>query len=136
MANHSTHAKCARRLLSELTDQKLSLIDFDHWRRWLHEVAELLDDADRLQQEVTILRQDYLARIGGMVKAIAALQRNHRERDRAMTFVRDLPALTAEELVEQYRRTHARFHDAFPATFGFLPGRKRGDAGISSFRTA
>ncbi len=127
MESHSQHAEYARELREALDAENLSLIDFDRWRQWLSEIGQILDEIRQLRDDEAVLRQDLIARIGGMVKAIAAVDRHPVEWGAAAAFVENLSSLSAAELVEQYRKTSARFRDAFPASFGLVFRRNRGE---------
>ncbi|MEW5993950.1 MAG: hypothetical protein AB1744_06095 [Candidatus Zixiibacteriota bacterium] len=130
MTNHNQHSDYAQGLRASLCDEKLPLIDFDRLKAWLTEVAPLFDNVHRLQQELAVLRQDYVARIGGMTKAVAAVNRHPAEWEAAVARIEELPSLTAGELVDEYRKTSARFRDAFPTSFAPAPDRKRGAAAV------
>jgi hypothetical protein len=111
-----------RETLDLLSDDRLPLIDFDRLRECLKVSAQMLDEADSHRQNVSVLRGDYEGRIAGMLKAIAAVDRKNGGIDEALKAVESLGTLTGEELVNRYRRTAARFRDAFPTSFGFLNG--------------
>jgi hypothetical protein len=68
-----------------------------------------------------LLRSDYLSRIAGMVKAIAAVERSNDKASEAVVYLENLNGMSAGELIEEYRRTSARFRSAFPTTFGLGP---------------
>lgn len=100
----------------------MSLVDFDRLKEWLKHSARLAEEVEHLRTEMTVLRQDYLQRIGGMVKAIAATERRPESWESALAYLEGLPTLSAEELIGAYRKVSARFRDAFPASFGLLRG--------------
>ncbi len=77
--------------------------------------------AQRAESEFGLLRTDYLNRIAGMVKAIAAVERSHDKATEAVGYLENLNGMSAAELIEEYRRTSARFRSAFPTTFGLGP---------------
>jgi len=85
------------------------------------------ESAENVRSELTLLRADYINRISGMVKAVAAVERSLDKATEAVGYLEKLDELNAAELIEQYRRTSARFRGAFPSTFGLAPfsaGRK------------
>lgn len=127
--NHSEHSAYLRELVELLGDDKMSLIDFDQLRRCLSENAVVVDAAQAALQENQQWRQDCVARIGGMVKAVAAVNRHPREWQKALTYLESLPVLTADELIEQYRKTAARFRDAFPTSFAPVSNSRHNSAG-------
>ncbi|HWR81789.1 MAG TPA: hypothetical protein VN285_00650 [Candidatus Deferrimicrobium sp.] len=130
MENRNTHSAYVRELLTSLSDDKIPLIDFDRLKSWLAETSAILEGAQRMQQESDVLRQDYLGRIGGMVKAIAAANRHPDAWATALTYLESLPSLSASDLVEHYRKTAARFRDAFPTSFGPALDRTRGSRNL------
>ena len=138
MENHSKHSAYVKELVDSLTDDKISLVDFDRLKQWLAETATVFDEVRQARDESDLLRQDYVSRIGGMVKAIAVVNRHPGQWENALTYVENLPSLSAGELIEEYRKTSARFRDAFPtsllvgrqAGFGLALDRKRGAGGL------
>jgi len=80
-----------------------------------------LERAEKAELELGLLRTDYLSRMAGMVKAIAAIERSHNKATEAVAYLENLNAMSAGELIEEYRRTSARFRSAFPTTFGLGP---------------
>jgi hypothetical protein len=128
--NRNEHSSYARELVSLLTEDNLALIDFDKLRDWLGEMAPVLEEVVRLREDLSLLRQDYIGRITGMTKAIAAVKRRPDGWETALAYIEMLPSLSAAELIEHYRKTSARFRDAFPTSFGLLGGRNRGGDGL------
>ena len=124
MENHNEQSAYVMELVDSLTDDKMSLIDFDRLKQWLAEAATVFDEVRHAQDENDLLRQDYISRIGGMVKAIAAVNRHPDGWENALTYLENLPSLSAGELIEEYRKTSARFRDAFPTSL--LVGRQVG----------
>ena len=130
MENHNKQSAYVKELVDSLTGDKVSFIDFDQLKEWLAEVAPILDKIDQLREEIGLLRLDYISRIGGMVKAIAAVNRHPDGWENALTYLENLPSLSAGELTEEYRKISARFRDAFPTSFGVALDRKRGADGL------
>lgn len=130
MENHNKHSAYAGELVNSLTGDNISFIDFDRLKQWLVEVAPVLGELDQLREETELMRQDYIGRIAGMTKAIAAVNRNPDGCENALAYLEALPSLSAGELIEQYRKTSARFRDAFPTSFGLALDRKRGGDGL------
>jgi hypothetical protein len=126
VGNRNEYSAYAKELVESLTGDNVSLIDFDRMRSWLLETASTLDEIVKLKEEVELLRQDYIGRIAGMTKAITAVNRNPDGWESALAYLETLPSLSAGALIEQYRKTSARFRDAFPTSFGLLTDRKRG----------
>jgi hypothetical protein len=116
LKNQNEHSTYVRKLVDSLTGDNVSFIDFDQLKEWLAEVAPVLDKINQLREEIGLLRPDYISRIGGMVKAIAAVKRHPDERENALIYLETLPSLSAGKLIEEYRRTSARFRDAFPTS--------------------
>jgi hypothetical protein len=107
-------------LLESLDEQSISCIDFDQLRDWLKLRSESSESIDAIRSDLRILRDDYCARIGGMVKAIAAVDRERDRWSEACDLVEKLPEMSTNELIDCYRMTSARFRDSFPASFGLL----------------
>ena len=80
-----------------------------------------LQRIEKAESELELLRSDYLNRIAGMVKAIAAVERSHDKATEAVAYLENLNVMSSGELIEEYRRTSARFRSAFPTTFGLGP---------------
>ncbi|HUV29493.1 MAG TPA: hypothetical protein VMY05_00180 [Acidobacteriota bacterium] len=135
MENGKSHTDYVTELLETLNDESMSLIDFDRLREWLSRMARVQDDRRELKEQLEHLRSDYEQRIGGMVKAMAALDRRQDSWPEALTLVESLQSMPAGELVSCYRRVAARFRDCFPASFGLLrqsgrPGSSRQDVSV------
>lgn len=113
-----------RAYIAELTEalhgERLSLIDFDTLRKWLEELAPRLAERDRVLSDVVLLRTDAEARIGGMLKAIAAADQKRGSLEGALHELDSLPRLTVAELLECRERVAARFRDCFPTSYGPL----------------
>ena len=107
-------------LRETLTGDKLSVIDFDGLISRLGQIGEALDLAAIDREELSMLRNDYQSRIGGMLKAVAAVDRKGNGLHSALSTVEALPGMTVSQLIECYRRSSARFRDSFPTSFGLL----------------
>jgi hypothetical protein len=107
-----------------LTAEAVSMIDFDRLRIWLDQLAVDLPILHRDRDEATVLREDYQNRIGGMLKAIAVAERGRPALGDALEIIDNLPARSATELIDCYRRTSARFRDTFPTSFGLITQRR------------
>jgi len=101
----------------QLTENNLSLIDFDELRRRLSQLASETETSEQVAEEYALLREDLQQRLAGMVKAIAAVDRQRDGYGTALAVIEELAALSASELLRQYRRVSARFRDCFPASF-------------------
>jgi len=132
--NHNKHSAYVKELADSLSDDRISLIDFDRLRQWLIEIVPVLNEVHHLHEEKELMRRDYIGRIAGMTKAIAAVNRHPDGGESALAYLETLPSLSAGELIEQYRKTSARFRDAFPTSFGQALDRKRGGDGLKDLR--
>ncbi len=121
MTNHNSGQQYLDELLSSLSGDKLSEIDFDKLADWLQELKVSLADSCELQAELKLMREDYLNRIAGMVKAVTIVERSSGSTEKVLAYLEDLESLSAAELIEQYRKTSHRFRIAFPTTFGLPP---------------
>ena len=117
-------------LLISLSGDKLSEIDFDKLTDWLLELKSSLANSSELQAELKLMREDYLNRIAGMVKAVTIVERSSGSTEKVLAYLEDLKDLNAEELIEQYRKTSHRFRIAFPTTFGLPPVSNSSIAGL------
>ena len=88
--------------------------------------------SDRLSVEAELveqharLRDDYEKRIGGMIKAVAAVDRKRDGWEEALALAEELPALSVEKLLKTYQRVAARIRDSFPGSFGINRTSGRG----------
>ncbi len=130
MENHNKHSAYVKELVNSLTGDNISFIDFDRLKDWLVETAPILTEVDQLREDIELMCQDYIGRIAGMTKAVAVVTRHPDGWESALAYLETLPSLSAGELIEQYRKTSARFRDTFPTTFGLLGDRKRGADGL------
>jgi hypothetical protein len=105
-------------LLASLQNEQLTAIDFDSLADKLSQLQRDISTHASMRQELDLLRQDYQARIAGMLKAIAAVDRKRDSFDDALHAIESLPSLNCAELTETYRRVSARFRDTFPTSFG------------------
>lgn len=109
---------CLADLRASLTDGNLAAIDFDRLAAWLADLAPLLERSVTVEVELQTLRDDYIARITGMAKAIAAAQPTPDSYSQTVEFIDSLPSFTATQLLDTCRRVAARFRDTFPASHG------------------
>ena len=130
MTDHNNSQKYLDELLISLSGDKLSEIDFDKLTDWLQELKVSLVNSSELQTELKLMREDYLNRIAGMVKAITIVERSSGSTEKVLAYLEDLENLTAAELIEQYRKTSHKFRIAFPTTFGLPPVSNNSIAGL------
>ncbi|MFZ5979425.1 MAG: hypothetical protein ACOYVF_02230 [Candidatus Zixiibacteriota bacterium] len=116
-------------LLKSLDEKSMTLIDLDSVRNCLREMLEQTCQQETLADSAAILRDDYTARIAGMLKALAAADRKRDSWTQVLELVERLPAMTASELVACYHRVSARFRDNFPTSFNW-PTANRSDRGL------
>ena len=117
LKNHKHSTEQIVRLLEELNDKNLTMIDFDQWTSSLEEQKQRLESWSDMNDELEILRKDYESRIRGMAKAIAVADRKQGAMAQSVELVSRLPEFSATELVDCYHRTAARFRDMFPASY-------------------
>ena len=103
-----------------LHDESVSLIDFDELSRQLSTAQHLLTDALRCSKELEMLRGDYVDRISGMAKAVAATENRKEDSEELLALCSGLDAVPVAQLLTSYRRVSAKFRDTFPASFGLL----------------
>lgn len=117
MKTINPHQEYINQVTTRLTDDSMALIDFDELKQWLGEIAPLLSEGEQLASECATLHEDMVGRISGMMKAVAAVQRSESGLESIADYLEELPQMDASELVRQYRRTSARFREAFGASF-------------------
>ena len=101
-----------------LDESCLARLDFDELRTHLQSISAILASLHELSEGHALLRQDLEQRIGGMIKAVAAVDRRREQWEEAAALVEQLPELTPARLLETHRRVAARFRDHFPGSFG------------------
>lgn len=126
MENLDTIDKDLKEVVALLDEGTLPEVDFDRLRNRLSDLAEHSCRLATMRDELAFLREDYIARIAGMTKAIAAVGRRQSEAAQLLEDIEALPAMDAAHLVAEYRRAAARFRDAFPTSFGPLKATRTG----------
>ena len=101
-----------------IQSEKFEKIDFDKLIHLLEYSVNLLNSFDETQSEICLLKNDIIARISGMEKAVAAALRKPEELAETINLVESLHQLDANKLLNQYKRSQAKFRDAFPSSFG------------------
>lgn len=109
-----------RRLANLIDSDGMALIDFDKLRLSLQHAAARLTETAHVSEQLMQLRGDYEGRIAGMLKAVAAVERNRSRQEDAAVEAQALSNKTVTELLACYRRAAARFRDSFPSSFGLL----------------
>ncbi len=118
------------RLADQLCSRDLPTIDFDSLAAWLRAAGEQLrqltheqknhlafaQSVQRIEHDLNLLRDDYRARITGLLKAIAIADNSRTRHDALAEIINSLTTMSAEELIACYRRTSAIFRDHFPTT--------------------
>ncbi|MBU0985000.1 MAG: hypothetical protein KKA42_14095 [candidate division Zixibacteria bacterium] len=104
-------------IVAMFRDDSLSLLDLDFLEsEWQNLVAEK-DARAAAERELAVLRRDCEQRIAGMIKALAAVDRNRDRQEAALSYLATLRDFDAAALLAEYRRVSARFRDSFPASF-------------------
>lgn len=103
------------RTLDQLRDPTLPCVDLDAFAAAIESVRTQTGGDESLRVELALLRDDYLARIIGMVKAIAVADQKRHRYGEALEFIGKLTTMTASQLIDQYRTISARFRDTFPS---------------------
>ncbi len=120
-------------LLASLNERNMSGIDFDYLKKWLATTITKEEAYETLLAQLSVMKEDYQQRIAGMVKAMAAVDRNRDNRRQALELVDGLKDMTGKELVTCYRKTSARFRDMFPASFGLPTSGHKTKSGLKSW---
>ena len=121
MEKIKNHLDYITSLEQAISSESLAELDFDRLCHWLKEMAAILGQTDSINTDLNLLRDDYLARISGIVKAIAAVSSNPDHLEEALAYIERLSGFDAASLIREYRLVSARFRDAFPASFGNNP---------------
>ncbi|MFQ5499817.1 MAG: hypothetical protein ACE5FH_09105 [Candidatus Zixiibacteriota bacterium] len=132
MENAKQHLAYIESLRESLSEANLATVDFDRLLGWLDTIALQIPKIENVSQDLNILRNDYISRIGGMIKSIAAADRRRESWQEAIEAVESLQQFSAAKLVEQYRKTSARFRDTFPTSFGLEHMRLNSSAALDS----
>jgi hypothetical protein len=101
-----------------LDETCVARLDFDELRSHLRAVCAMLNSVEAQAVDHTLLREDIEQRIGGMIKAIAAVDRKRERWEEAAALVDELVTMTPKRLLETHRHVAARFRDCFPGSFG------------------
>jgi len=125
VAHHDTSMISVTELVAQLAEESLVEINLDVIKKTLEQSVDAGSALKQLSEELSVLREDYISRIVGMTKALAVARQTEDALADATHLVEALPAMSAPQLVEQYRRTTAKFRDAFPASFGVLASSRR-----------
>jgi len=126
LENLDTIDKELEEVVALLDEHALPEVDFDRLRSCLADLAEHGRRLAGMPEELALLRDDYVARIAGMMKAVAVVGRRQTEVAGMLEDLEALPTLDAANLVAEYRRAAARFRDAFPTSFGPLKATRTG----------
>ncbi len=110
--------KRADELVSALSETDLSVLNLDELVSWIELARTELAELENIRTECTVLREDYIDRLSGMAKAIAAVRHSHDFSQETLEFVQQLPSMNATDLIANYRKMSARFRDSFPTSLG------------------
>ncbi len=102
------------KLAEQLAAPTLPNLDFDQLRQWLLAASQKCRTIDQHEHDLHLLREDYQARITGMLKAIAIAERSRNRLDSLAVLIESLGGMSAEDLILCYRKTGAIFRDHFP----------------------
>ena len=106
-----------RQFQTRIQSEHIELIDFDSLLLTLQSAEQQLTSYHQNESDLLLLKDSIAGKIIGMEKAITAVTENKEIFSGTMQLIESLPRLNAEQLLQQYSRTRARFHDAFPTTF-------------------
>lgn len=120
--------------ITMLADESVEKIDFDRIVELLKGNRETLEEREVLRGELSEIKEDYRARILGLLKANLACRENDEERELAIRLTDDTIEMSAGELMSYYRRISSRFRRNFPATFRNLSFVNNDRAGHRDWR--
>ncbi len=130
-----TDSTLAAEFASALSEENVSRLDFDALRTWLTATATKLGELERTKNENALLRQDLESRITGMLKAIVIARRSRKDHGAIGDLIDSLSEMPSDALIACYRRTAARFRDAFPASFALVTSAgTRSERDVSDFK--
>ncbi|HKK19962.1 MAG TPA: hypothetical protein VJ983_00705 [candidate division Zixibacteria bacterium] len=112
-------------LQNQIRSGSINELDFDTLSERLTDLIGLVDQHESQMAELAEFREDYCRRIAGMAKAIAVAERKSGNLKEAEEVIDSLGELGASDLIRLYVKTQARFHDAFPTSFGIFRARRR-----------
>ena len=105
-------------VLEMLDDNNLAALDLNQIKQTILLMKNTIASNDSKLEELSILRQDYIQRVSGMLKAIAALNRNKEEAEEILNLIESFVQMPATKLISIYRKVSAKFRNAFPTSFG------------------
>lgn len=105
-------------IVKDLADENIPAIDFDVLIIRLGEAVTILRKQENINSELELLKSDFQGRIGGMIKAMAAVDHKKASFESALEAIEQLQGLDAKALIKSYRSNSAKFRDCFPTSFG------------------
>ena len=103
-----------------LGDESLEMIDFDAMKSAIKEAGKRISELSPEHNELMILKEDYLNRIFGMLKANIICRKSDEDADTAVRLTEHGMAVPSGELISLYRKTAAVFRQNFSSTFSYL----------------
>lgn len=110
------------KLLENLKNEAVELIDFDRAIEVLGQIKMALNEHNSATEELSVLKQDYRRRIVGMLKAVMAGRAKESDAELAAALAEDDCTIESTDLIALYRKVSARFRDSFPASFKYVTG--------------
>lgn len=107
-------------VLEMLDDNNLAVLDLNLIKQTILNMKSSIESNETELEEFRLLRQDYIQRVSGMLKAIAALNRNKEETEEILNLIESFEQMPAEKLITIYRKVSAKFRNAFPTSFGII----------------
>lgn len=121
MPDYKTEITYIKSLIKQITTEQLDQLDFDKLAAHLEQQKTILRQSEHLSDELALLRDDYLQRIGGMVKAIAAVEASEAKMRDALELLETATTLPSDRLIKLCRNIQSKFRDTFPLSFNHLP---------------
>ncbi|SYZ72428.1 hypothetical protein TRIP_C20543 [Candidatus Zixiibacteriota bacterium] len=110
-----------------LEAEAMEAINFDDIRAVLENSVQDLKGLSQIAAELACLKEEYRARIAGMLRANLASRKDEDDAELLCRVSDSFEGIEAEELVRLYDRTVRRFRENFPASFKYLAhGAERG----------
>ncbi len=115
-------------VLEMLDDNNLGALDINQIKQTILLIKNTIESNNSGLEELNTLRQDYIQRVSGMLKAIAAVCRNKEETEEILNLIESFEQMPAVKLISIYRKVSAKFRNAFPTSFGitnhYIPKNK------------
>ena len=116
-------------ICQNLDRESLGLIDFDEIKGSLHQYLSTQKELDHCKSELEYIKNEYRARIYGMLKAVLACRHNTENAEILESLSGELREIDSEKLVKLYHRTAVKFRTCFPGSLRYVISSRRPNNG-------